>query len=311
MNKKRNFLAMLFVSMLLVCLTPFVVGAASETPDGLTKKENGRYCYYENGEKVRKAWREVDGKKYYFLSTGWATSHSIQLNGKVYVFNSKAQLHQPARKSIFRSRGYSYYVNIDGTADTGWLIIKNKLYRAYSKSGRFAVNKTENGIKFGKDGAAVSNTASKLKIRTMQIVSDITNSKMTKSQKLYACWRYMVNSGKFRYWSTSPNIWKKGWQKEFALSMLTNYRGSCSSFACAFAALAAEVGYTPYVISGRVPGNRDGAADGLTRHCWVKINGKHYDPEGTWAGWAGYVYGASEYPMYHTITQTINFKTYV
>lgn len=311
MSKKRSFWATLIVSLMMVLFLPLAVRGAEETPEGLVKARNGRYCYYENGKKVKKAWREVDGKKYYFLSTGWATSHSVQLNGKVYVFKANSQLHQPRAKSIFRSQGYSYYVNPDGTAETGWLIIKNKLYKAYSKSGRLAVNAKDNDITFGADGAAVSNTASKLKIRTMQIVSKITNSKMSKSEKLRACWRYVVSSGNFRYWSTSPNIYKRGWQKEFALSMLTSYRGSCSSFACAFAALAAEVGYTPYVISGRVPGSRDGAADGMTRHCWVKIGGLHYDPEGTWAGWAGYVYGTSYYPVYHTIRQTINFNTYV
>lgn len=39
------------------------------------------------------------------------------------------------------------------------------------------------------------------------------------------------------------------------------------------------------MICGRVPGSRDGAADGFTRHCWVKINGLYYDPEAQYAGW--------------------------
>lgn len=51
-------------------------------------------------------------------------------------------------------------------------------------------------------------------------------------------------------------------------------------YACAFAALAREIGYDPYVVCGRVPGTRDGAGDGFTRHSWVIINGLHYDPEG-------------------------------
>lgn len=310
MKKRKSFFVMLFVSIMLACLLPTAVSAAREN-DGLTLGKNGRYCYYENGKKVKKAWRTVNGKKYYFQSTGWSTPYSLYIDGKVYVFNSKSQLHRPSKRSIFKSKGYYYCVNPDGTADTGWLIYNNRLYKAYSKSGRFAVNKTENGIRFGKNGAAVNNTPAKLKMKTMKIVSQITNKGMSKSQKLRACWNYIVHGGRFSYYLTEPNIWKKGWQQEIALSMLTKNRGDCNGFACAFAALAAEVGYTPYVISGRVPGNRDGAADGLTRHCWVKINGNHYDPEGTWANWAGYVYGASGYPMDHTITQTINFKTYV
>ena len=40
-----------------------------------------------------------------------------------------------------------------------------------------------------------------------------------------------------------------------------------------------ELGYNPYVVLGRVSGTRDGAADGLTRHGWVMIDGAYYDPE--------------------------------
>lgn len=310
MKRKNHSLLLLLMVVLMLFLVPSAVNAEGER-EGLYKASNGRLCFYENGKKVTNTWKEINGQKYYFLANGWATGHSVYLNGKVYVFKLNGQLCQPAKKRIFKSDGYTYYINPDGTANTGWLIINNKLYLAYSKSGRFAVNVTKNGIKFGKNGAAVSNTASKLKIRTMQIVSQITNSKMSKSQKLKACWNYMVGGGRFRYYSIYPNIYTKGWQQSTALNMLTSYRGNCYSFACGFAALAAEVGYTPYVIAGRVPGSRDGAADGLTRHCWVQISGLSYDPEGTWAGWAGYIYGSGYYPIYHTVTKVINFNTWI
>lgn len=309
MKRGKKYLVLFAVALMMLFLVPAAVHA--EPPEGLTKASNGRYCYYENGKKVRSTWKTVNGKKYYFLSNGWATGHSVCLNGKVYVFNLKGELYRPKKKTIFKSDGYYYYVNPDGTANTGWLIIKGKLYRAFAKSGRFATNKTEKGIKFGKDGAAVNNNSAKLKMRTMEIVSKITTSKMSQSQKLKACWNYVVNSGYFGYWNTNANLWQKGWQKDFALSMLTGYRGSCYDFACAFAALASEVGYTPYIVSGRVPGSRDGAADGMTRHCWVQIGGLYYDPEGTWAGWSGYIYGSGYYPVYHTVTQVINFNTWV
>ena len=38
-----------------------------------------------------------------------------------------------------------------------------------------------------------------------------------------------------------------------------------------------EIGYNPYVVLGRVSGTRDGAADGLTSHGWVIIDGCYYD----------------------------------
>ena len=75
-------------------------------------------------------------------------------------------------------------------------------------------------------------------------------------------------------------------------------------FSCIFAALAREIGYTPYMICGRVPGSRDGAADGFTRHCWVKINGLYYDPEAQYAGWMTGDYGYDYYKCEVLISST-------
>ena len=282
------------------------VGAAAAR-NGLVKCRNGRYCFYYKGKKLKNTWRTVAQKQYYFGASGYCVTTSINLKGTIYVFNSEGQLYKPSRRRIYKSKGYYYCVNSNGTADAGWIVVNNRLYLANTRSGRIYTNRTYKGIALGSNGAAKINTASRLKIKTMSAVASITKKGMTKSQKLYACWKYLVNSGKFRYWSFSPNISKRGWQKECALSMLIYYRGSCSNFACAFAALAAEVGYDPYIVYGRVPGSRDGAADGMTRHCWVMISEGHYDPEGAYAGWSGFIYGKSYYPIYHTVTQTVNF----
>lgn len=55
----------------------------------------------------------------------------------------------------------------------------------------------------------------------------------------------------------------------------------------------------------RVP--RDGRADGMTRHCWVQINGLSYDPEGTYAGWAPGIYGTAGYGVYHWTSGSVKF----
>lgn len=269
-------------------------------------KENGKYYFYSNGRKVKSTWKKISGKQYYFNSNGYAVTYSAKINGKLYVFKTNGQLAQPAKASIVNVGKYSYYVNKSGIASTGWLVINKKLYYADSK-GRFLKNKTYQGVTFSSTGAAKSSTAAKLKMKTMDVVSSITTSKMSKSQKLKACWNYITSSGRFRYWPHTPNTSKKGWQKDEAYSMLTSFKGSCSGFACAFAALASEVGYDSYVIRGRVSGSRDGAADGLTRHCWVKIDGRYYDPEAQFAGWMRGVYGSSSYNIRHTIQMTVNF----
>ena len=76
-----------------------------------------------------------------------------------------------------------------------------------------------------------------------------------------------------------------------------------------FAALAREIGYDPYVICGRVPGSRDGAGDGYTRHSWVIINGLHYDPEGQAKGWHTGVYGAMAMEWIIRSRRKVNFRT--
>ena len=70
---------------------------------------------------------------------------------------------------------------------------------------------------------------------------------------------------------------------------------------------AKELGYDPYVICGRVPGSRDQAADGYTRHGWVLINGLHYDAEGAFAGWGG-CFGTSSFTTAYQVQKIVRFK---
>lgn len=270
------------------------------------KKESGKYYYYVNGKRVTNTWKKINGKQYFFTPKGYAATYSAKIDGKLYVFNTAGQLIQPAKNSIVKVGKNSYYVNKSGQAATGWMVLSNKLYFADSM-GRFYKNKTYKGVTFSATGVAVNNTASQLKIKTMRMVNSITNRSMTKAQKLRACWNYMVSKSNFRYFSYYPNLSKSGWQKQTALKTLNEKRGNCYGIACGFAALAYEVGYTPYVICGRVAGSRDDAADGLTRHCWVKINGLYYDPEAQLMGWMTGVYGDSYYGIDHTIQKTVKF----
>ena len=133
---------------------------------------------------------------------------------------------------------------------------------------------------------------------------------MTQSQKLYACWRYVVSDGGFYYGGPDPNLDESGWARNEALRMFNTGVGNCYGFSCIFAALAREIGYTPYMICGRVPGTRDCAADGFTRHCWVEIDGLYYDPEAHYAGWMSGVCGYDYYPIAHQIQRVVNFKKF-
>lgn len=96
-------------------------------------------------------------------------------------------------------------------------------------------------------------------MKVMQTVSAITNPGMSQEQKLRACWNYITDWRKFNYGGDDPDRSKKGWYRETALKMLSSRTGNCYSFACAFAAMAKEVGYKNIkVIIGY-------------DHCWVTI----------------------------------------
>ncbi len=295
--------------------TPSTETAASEAQTeaeeiiekkGLVEINGSYYFFKKDGSKLKNTWKTVDGYTYYFRKNGKAQTYNAKVGGKIYVFDRKGRLKKGRKSRIVTVGVRKYYVDASGCAITGWHVVGGKLYYADARTGLLYQNRSYGGIKFSGTGAAENSTSAKLKIKTMSIVASITNGSMSRSQKLRACWNYVV-SGRFSYGSRYPNLGQGGWQRETALHMLTNHWGNCYSFACAFAALAKEVGYSPYVICGRVSGSRDGAADGLTRHAWVQIDGAYYDPEAQYAGWARGIYGAGGYYVAHQIQAIVAF----
>ncbi len=270
---------------------------------GWQETEAGRRYFVKKTGRMASGWLKISGKKYYFSpEDGEPLTGAQEIGGKHYIFNSKGQLAQSDGISLVAAGGRYYCADKNGHAASGWHLIKGKLYYA-SKTGKAKTSTTYQGIAFGSRGAAKNSITARSKIKAMQVFASITNENMTKSQKLAACWDYII-SGSFRYAAKYPNLQSFGWQRKTAYEMLTSHSGNCYSFACAFAALASEAGYQPYVICGRVRGSRDRAADGYTRHAWVQINGLHYDPEAQYAGWHRGIFQSSRYPAAHTIQMT-------
>ena len=273
----------------------------------LVTKGNKIYYYYK-GKMVKNKWKRYNGYKYYFGANGNAVRGGQRINNVVYVFDEKGRLFENKQNKIVKSGSNIYHIRTKhGRASIGYFIYKNNLYYADPKGRLYQKKSRQNGqLYFTNAGAARKDYNALLKMRVMQIVSSITNSGMSQSQKLYACWKYVVYGG-FYYGGPDPNIYQSGWARSEALRMFRTGYGNCYGFSCIFAALAREIGYTPYMICGRVPGSRDGAADGFTRHCWVKINGLYYDPEAQYAGWMKGVYGYDSYPISHQIQRIVNF----
>ncbi len=105
----------------------------------------------------------------------------------------------------------------------------------------------------------------------------VTNSGMTETQKLRACFNYTMSCGFVgrSYPDGWPNL-KTGWYYKTGYTMMTSRRGNCYGYASMFALLARELGYSPTIVDARIPGE----------HCFVKINGKAYDNMGNRFGTA-------------------------
>lgn len=276
----------------------------------LRVKGNKISCYYK-GKQVKNKWKTYQGYTYYFGPEGYACIGGSKIGNKVYVFDESGHLLKNQSKKMRTVAGRKYYIISDnGQPQTGYFIYHNNLYYADSK-GRCYQNRTrDNGqLYFTSSGAARRNTNALLKMRVMTIVSRLTTPEMSKRQKLYACWTYIVSDSGFTYGGKDPDLTKKGWCRETALSMFNSKVGNCYGFSATFAALAKELGYRKIeLIDGRTPGTRDHAPDGFTGHCWVRIDGKYYDPEAQWAGWMTGVFAYQSYPIRHYVKKVYNFK---
>ena len=313
MQRIRKILAIAAISVMTVCTVPVQAenGGASDTiqiqpvtvkKSGLIKEGTKYFFYDKKGNKLKSKWKTIQKRRYYFKADGTAAVGGTKIGKYTYVFDLQGRLLKPSKSKIVQVGKQLYYVNKKGQAIKGFFKIGNKLYRGDIK-GRLTK------VTFNSKGYAKNDLNAKLKMKLMTIISRITTTEMSKSEKLYSCWRYLTSSGNFYYSTYWPDLNKKGWQREVAYNMLTTGGGDCYGFACTFAAMARELGYNPYVVLGRVSGTRDGAADGLTRHGWVMIDGAYYDPEAQFAGWYRGVYGNGSYDINHTISRYIRYAS--
>ena len=254
--------------------------------DGMLKEQN-RISFYRHGSVVKNRWLNYKGSRYYFGADGYAYTGSHKIGKKVYVFDNQGKLLKNRKNKLVTVCGKKYYMATKaGNPTTGYFIYRNHLYYADSKGRCYQKRSREKGkYFFTEKGYAKKNIDTSLKIQALKTISRVTTSKMSKAQKLKACWNYLVDGKSFRYAGSDPNRKKKGWYKETALRMLETKSGNCYSFACAFAALAKELGYKNIKLHVGYD------------HCWVTINGKHYDPQAHFTIWITGIYGLDWHPL--------------
>ena len=230
-----------------------------------------------------------------------------RVHGKWYLFDKTGRLADGMDLQIVTVRGRRYFADVKGHPVSGWQVYNGQLYYARPEAEGFtiAADAVFDKISFDEQGRALESTNRSLKLRTREIISQITTPDMDRAAKLRASWNYVCSS-RFSYFGNYPDMNDPNWPRQLAWEFFSQGGGNCYGFAVSFCALAHEIGYDPVVVHGLCPGSRDHRPDGLTRHCCLSIDGLYYDPEGTYAGWAAGIYGTS-YSSLVAINGTLPF----
>ena len=262
----------------------------------ILRNKKASYLVKKDGSAVKKGWQTYKKHKCRVSKTGELSVGVKKIKKHYYYFNRKGYLAKGKKNRIITYNDTDYLVTKTGEMGRGWNKIGN-YYCFCKKNGRLLKDTVKDKIRINEKGFAKTRPRTALEKKASAIVSSITNGKMSKAEKIAACWNYIINRS--RYSSRpqcDPGAYSQSEFRRIALLMLNSHMGNCYGFAAGFAALTRAAGLDSYLIYGLCPGTRDRRADGLTRHGWVYISGYGYfDPEGQWAGFA-HIYGSGSCP---------------
>ena len=216
---------------------------------------NGNTLYFENG-RLRKGYQKIGGKTYYYGSNG-----NIQKNG---IVGSASEGYCYADRNGVIDFGYCNGVT-DGGSD--WNVIEGRATRVSSSSDRTL-------------------------FRALKLVYRITDSSMTREQKLKACFNHLKNGGYTEKNPRIPHYTGMDWPIIYANDIFVDGVGNCISFAAAFCYMAKGIGYT------NVYGCNSGG------HGWAEVNGLVYDPE-----WSMHNFDYSYYGMSYDEPCDVHYRS--
>lgn len=223
------------------------------------------------GRVIKKRFIHVNGNTYYMKwngvrKTGWMDAK----NGKRY-FNYYGIM----VTGLQTIGGSQYYFNSDGNLQTGEFTVNSSYYTA-DENGVISTIYTQNGdgSVTGTDGNGNALSSAKIEewkaLRNAKaVVASITNDSMTKSQKIQACFNWVMRKpyATLRRFSNF-----EGWPATYANDHFEKGRGNCQSDAAAFAYLCKALGCTGVYVCA----DSDGSW-GLA-HSWTEVEGRYYDP---------------------------------
>lgn len=209
---------------------------------------NGWWYQHEDGTYPKNCWERIGGRLYSFDASGYMRS------------------------------GSWYYLTGSGAMATGWLQLGDDWYYLGSDGAMYA-NRWYGNYYLTADGTwDPDREGDQLDTLLQQVIDQVTTQAMSQEGKLRACYDYVVNTFSYERKYNFSNA--AGWQRQYALEMLTKGRGNCYNFAATFGCLAEKLGYSNVRTIAGMTGKAGG---GWTPHSWVEIdmNGTTYifDPE--------------------------------
>ncbi len=228
--------------------------------------------YYQNGVPAN-GDITVEGKSYHF-EAGLLRSGYLTEGGKTYYYDADGNMQKNAIVGNAED-GYCY-AGATGAIDFG-----------YCDGVRY---KGEDWNVINGKATKVSGESAKTQHKALKLVAKLTNSSMTKEQKLRKCFDHL----KVSYTEKNPRVPHyrgNDWPIIYANDILDNGVGNCFSYAATFGYMARGIGYTNVYAC-----NSGG-------HGWAEIDGKVYDPE-----WARHRSGYSYYGMSYNEPCDVNYK---
>lgn len=163
--------------------------------------------YRLSGGLFRSGLQTIDGKKYYYDSTG-----NVQKKG---IVGSKNDGYYYADKNGVINMNYVNGITYNGES---WIVSNGKAKKATTKSDIVL-------------------------FRAAKEVAKATDTSMTKAQKLRACFDYCKKAYK-EYNPRIPHYKGMDWPIVYANDMFVGGGGNCFSYGAAFAYMAKAIGYT-------------------------------------------------------------------
>lgn len=250
--------------------------------------------YYYNG--VLANGKITSGKNTYNFTDGVLKQGYVTVNGSTYYYNSDGVLQKNGVVGT-KKEGYSYadkngkidysFTGIAKNSQGYWYCIKGKVDLTYRNAVTY--NNADWLVLDGKATKAVTESDKTL-FRAMKIVVKITDSSMTKAEKLKVCFDYV----KVAYTELNPRIphyHGMDWPIVYANDMFIDGAGNCFSYGSAFAFMAKAIGYENVYCC------HSGG------HGWAEIDGLVYDPE-----WSRHRFVYSYYGVSYDANIDVNYK---